>query len=237
MTRSHPSRFPKTAAAACMITSPLLLLASAAVSPPLKSSEGAQLAAIAHHPDRDYWFILLGLVGTILLVPAVLGLMHMLRERAPGWGYIGGSLALVGTLLGLVDWGSELVKWQMASPAADRAQMTALLKRFDDTAGSALPLQLSGFAVLVGLVLLAVALYRTRAVPSWTAFGLATGIVLNLAGYVANSVALLTISSAVLLAALGWIGRTVLAEPDADWEHTPEPPRPAVAAERAAAQS
>src|SRR5205814_9437436 len=104
MTRSHPSHFPKAAAGACMITSPLFLLASSAVSPPLKSGEGAQLAAIAHHPDRDYWFILLGLVGTVLLVPAVLGLMHVLRERAPGWGYIGGSLALVGTLLGLVDW-------------------------------------------------------------------------------------------------------------------------------------
>jgi hypothetical protein len=234
---SHPSHFPKTVAAACMMTSPLFLLASAAVSPPLRSSEGAQLAAIAQHPDRDYWFILLGLVGTVLLVPAVLGLMHMLRERAPSWGYIGGGLALLGTFLGLVDWGSELVKWQMASSGADRAQMTALLKRFDDTAGSALPLQLSGLAVLVGLVLLAVGLYRIRAVPSWTAFGLAAGIILNLAGFVANSVALLIIGAAILLAALGWIGRIVLAEPDADWEHTPERPRSAVAAERAAPQS
>src|SRR5438034_9265464 len=143
---SHPSHFPKVAAGACMVISPILLLASAAVSPPRESDEGAQLAVIAHHTDRYYWYILLGVIGTMLLVPAVLGLMHMLRQRAPRSGYIGGSLALLGTLLALVDWGSELVKWQMALPSADRAQMTALIQRFDDTTGSALPLQLSGFA-------------------------------------------------------------------------------------------
>src|SRR5205809_20865 len=109
-----------------------------------------------------------------------------------------------------------------AAPSANREQMTALLTRLDDTPGSALPLQLSGFAFLLGTAVLAIALYRARTVPAWVAFGLVGGIVANLAGFVASSVALLIASSAVLLAALGWIGAIFLTESDASSEHTPE---------------
>jgi len=221
MKLSDPHHFRRLAGAS-LVLAPLLLLASSAVSPALKSDEGAQLAVIARHPDRFYLFSILGLVSAIVLVPALLGLMHMLRERAPGWGYIGGGLMMLGNLLSIGDWMGNFVQWQMAAPSADHAQMTALLTRLDDTAGSALPLQLSGFALLVGTAVLATGLYRARAVPSWVAPGLVIGIVANLAGFVASSVALLIASSAVLLAVLGWIGAIVLTESDARWEHTPE---------------
>ena len=231
MKLSDAHHLPKTVAGLSLILAPLLLLGSAVALPGSKSDEGAQLAVIAQHPDRYYLFCLLGLVGTALLVPALLGLIQMLREQAAACGYIGGGLAIVGTLLGLVDWGSELVKWQMAAPSADRTEMAALLKRFDDAAGAALPLQISGFAFLIGVVFLTIGLYRARAVPAWAPAGLLIGSFLNLAGFVASSVPLLIVSSALLLAALGWIGWTVLAQSDTEWERTPEPARPRPAAE------
>jgi len=221
MKLSDPRHFHRLAGAS-LVLAPLLLLASSAVSPPLKSDERAQLAVIARHPDRFYIFSLLGLVSAIVLVPALLGLMHLLRERAPGWGYIGGSLMMLGNLLSIGDWMGNFVQWQMAAPSGDRAEMTALLTRLDDTPGSALPLQLSGFAFLLGTAVLAIGLYRARTVPAWVALGLVGGIVANLAGFVASSVALLIASSAVLLAALGWIGGIVLTQSDTHRERTRE---------------
>lgn len=231
MKLSDPRHFHRLAGAS-LVLAPLLLLASSAVSPALKSDEGAQLAVIARHPDRFYLFSMLGLVSAIVLVPALLGLMHLLRERAPGWGYIGGSLMMLGNLLSIGDWMSNFVQWQMAAPSADREQMTALLTRLDDTPGSALPLQLSGFAFLLGTVVLAIGLHRARTVPAWVAFGLVGGIVANLAGFVGSSVALLIASSALLLAALGWIGVTLLTQSDTRPKHTPELARVSPAAGR-----
>jgi len=48
----------------------------------------------------DAWYVaqLIGLVSIVLAVPAVLGLMHMLREREVAWGHIGGGLAMLGLL-------------------------------------------------------------------------------------------------------------------------------------------
>jgi len=221
MKLSDPHHFRRLAGAS-LVLAPLLLLASSAVSPELKSDEEAQLTVIARHPDRFYLFSILGLVSAIVLVPALLGLMHKLRERAPGWGYIGGGLMMLGNLLSIGDWMGNFVQWQMAAPSADREQMTALLTRLDDTPGSALPLQLSGFAFLLGTTVLAIGLHRARTVPTWIAPALVVGIVANLAGFLASSVALLIASSAVLLAALGWIGATVLTEDDNHLEHTPE---------------
>ncbi len=230
MKLSNPDRFEKMLAGACLVLAPLFLLASAAVSPAMKSDEGEQLAVIAQHPDRWYLFSVLGLGSSILLVPALLGLMRVLRDRAPALAYLGGGLMMLGNVLSIGDWMSNFVEWQMAVPGADRREMTALLTRFDETAGSALPLQLSGFALLAGTALLAVGLYRGRAVPGWCAFGLVVGIVANMVGFVAASVPLLIVSSALLFVAMAWIGRTVLAGRNTDWASKPQrPPVPAAA--------
>src|SRR3989454_5080055 len=114
MKLSDPHHFRRLAGAS-LVLAPLLLLASSAVSPALKSDEGAQLAVIARHPDRFYLFSILGLVSAIVLVPALLGLMHMLRERAPGWGYIGGGRSKVGQLLSLGGWVGDIARMVIAA--------------------------------------------------------------------------------------------------------------------------
>ena len=55
-----------------LVLAPLFALASALVAPPLKSDAREQIAVIAAHPERWYWFTLLLLIGSILLVPALL---------------------------------------------------------------------------------------------------------------------------------------------------------------------
>jgi hypothetical protein len=215
---SDSNRFFKTVVGVCLIASPLILLASALVAPEIKSGEADQLAVIAQDPGRYYLFTVLIFVSTALWVPLVLGLMYMVREEAAALGNIGGSLALIATLVAVGDAVSQLFIWQMVSPGADRAQMVALLTRFDNAAGAAIFFRIGGPALVIGMVILSIALYRARAVPAWTAAGTAFGTLLNIAAFVASSNLLVIVSAVVLVVSLGWIGRLLLARDAQEWE-------------------
>ena len=223
--------FRKTVAGLAMVLAPLLFLASAIVSASSDDDAAAMLAATAEHPDRFYISTVLAIAGTVLLLPAVLGLMHMLRERQAALGHLGGGLALLGTLFLMLFSGVELMRWQMVRGGADRAEMVALLDRWMDTTGTAI---LYGFALALtlGLLALALGLYRARAVHWSTAGALALGaIVLTVAFALVSVSAWFIVAAAILVVPFATIGRMVLLETDEDWEHTPERPggfRPAV---------
>ena len=93
---------------------------------------------------------------------------------------------------------------------------------FTHTAGTQVFLFFT-LALTVGLVALAYGLYRAHAIHWSTAGALAAGaVVLQIAFFVGNTAAWFIVATAILLVALATIGRTVLLETDADWEHTPE---------------
>ena len=205
----------RTTLAATMILSPLLGLVSALAAPPLRSTASAEVAEIARHSDRWYLYALFIAASMWLLVPAVLGLTAMVAERAPRLGLVGGGLALFGALVATGDAATELMYWQMGAPGADRGQMAALAHRYENAAGSSLIYAVGGLAAIVGLAILAGLLWRNHLAPAWAAAGVPAGVVVNVAGFSAHSNAVVVASNLVLLAALGWIGRRLLAEPDA----------------------
>jgi hypothetical protein len=219
---SDSRRFFKNVVTFCLFAAPLLLLASALIAPALDGDEVEQLAVVARDPDRYYLFTLLSFVSSVLLVPVVLGLMYMLRQRAPTLGNLGGSLALIGILVSVGDAISQLFIWQMVAPGADQGQMSALLMRFDSAPGASLIFKIGGPSFVIGMVLLGIGLYRARVVPAWAAAGLPVGAFLNIAGFVVGSNALVDISCAVLLVSLGWIGRLVVGSSDQEWERLPQ---------------
>lgn len=209
-TLSDPDRFTRVALAASMIGAGVLMIASAIVMPAIKSDEAAQIAVIAQHPARYYLFTILILGSSMLLVPALIGLMRLGAERSPRLANIGGTLSVFGALVAVGDSMSQLVVWQMGARGGDRAQMAALLHRFDNVAGASLVFALGGLAVVIGIALLAIALYRSRTAPAWAAAALPVGTVLNIAGFSAGSTGVLILSGVVLLAGLGWIARAIL---------------------------
>jgi len=210
-TLSDPARFNRTVFGGSMIGAALLMLGASLVWPAIKSDESAQLTVIAQHPARYYLCTILILASSMLLVPAIIGLMRMSADRSPRLTHIGGTLSILGALVAVGDSASQLVIWQMAAHGADRAQMAALLHRFDTVAGASIVFTIGGLAVVIGMALLSIALYRSRTVPAWAAAGVEAGIVLNIAGFMAGSVGILILSSVVLLVALGSIGLRVLA--------------------------
>jgi len=138
----------------------MFLLLSSLALPLLASEPGDQIGLASAQHDRYYAFVLFGIVGSIFMLPAMLAIMETVRASHRRLGVIGGGLALFGSTLSLVDWGGELVKWQTGAPGADRAQMVALVARFDEAPGAAVLLQLSGLTFLTGIVVLAVGLHR-----------------------------------------------------------------------------
>ena len=221
-TLSDAHHFRKTVAGLCMILAPTLFLVSAILAPSSDNDAGAILGAVADHTDRFYISTLFGIAGTVLLVPALLGLMHMLRERQVALGHLGGGLALLGSLTFMLFWGVSLMEWQMVRGGADSAQMTALLDRFMHTTGTEV-FFFFGLAFTVGLIVLALGLYRAHFVHWSTAVALGAGaVVLQIAFFVGNTSAWFIIAAAILFVGFVTIGRMVLAETDKDWEHTPE---------------
>jgi hypothetical protein len=114
------------------------------------------------------------------------------------------------------------VGWQMAQPGRAPGQMIALWHDITHTAGIVIPFMVMGLLFGIGVAVLALGLYRARAVQSWMAAALALGgVVVDVSLFVPGR-GLAIASSAVLAVGLCSIGRMVIEEPDADWEHTPE---------------
>ncbi len=155
-------------------------------------------------------FSLFILLSSYLLVPAVLALMGVLRASRPGWANVAGSLALFGILVSIGDSAIELMYWQMGARGASLSQMAALAARYDAAPGISLIYVAGGLAVLCGMVLLSAGLWRSRAVPAWTAAGIIVATVINIVGLTSASVPLALASYALMLAAMGRIAVIVL---------------------------
>jgi hypothetical protein len=216
---AHHSR--KVLAGACMVVAPLVLLVAMVIHPASDTNEATQVATIADNLDAWYVAHLLAFISIGLMVPVVLGLMHMLGEREVAFGHLGGGLAMVGLLAFAGILGMEMAMWQMVAGGSTR-EAVGLLERLNDTTGIVIPFLLVSFGFSLGLACLAYGLLRARFVQSWMAIFVAVGaIVFGFAiGTAMNWLAI--VGAAFLVVGLGAIGRMVLRETDEAWEHTPE---------------
>ena len=223
-------QLPRTAAAAALITAPLLGLVAACAWPPLRTGDRAQIAAISAQPGRWYIFSLFLLLSTIMLVPAVLALMRLLGQSRPFWALIAGSLAQLGILIGIGDAATQLMIWQMGAPGANLGQMAALVARYNAAPGAALIFMIGGLATLTGTLLLSAGLWRAHAVPAWTAIAIPAATIANVVGLSANSVPITIASFALLLAAFARTAVIVRSSPAWTQPDTPVTTRPAASA-------
>ncbi len=194
-----------------MILAPLLLCVSSALGPPHEASRrlGDLLPHIAAGPDRFLAFVLVSLLSLALMVPAALGVAHLLRPRKPLLALTGAVLLLVGILASAVVHGVYLVQHQMIHAAADRAQMVDLLERLEGRIG--LRITFVGFilGLLLGWVILSAGLVTgdvPRAIPIFV-----------LASLVLNLVGLEMLSRPLFLIGLGWLGLVVILGRDDGW--------------------
>jgi hypothetical protein len=186
---SDAHHFRKMVAGFCMVFAPLCMAVGFIVD-----------------PDASYAFLF---IGAVLMVPAALGLMHMLREREVAFGHVGGGLSLVG-LMGM----ASLV-------GMDVGGTTDLVDRVDHLTGVGNWMFVATMGFGLGMAILGMGTFRAHAVMSWAAACLMIGGIAFDVALIASSAGIAIAASAAMLAGLGATGLVVWRESDEAWEHTP----------------
>lgn len=208
------NNFRRTAAGLCLIAAPLAGLASAFVTPRFTGGIGDELAAISDHTGR--WLIgeSLNLISFFLFMLAALGIVHLLRHRSVVLGHVGGGLVLLGAFFHGAIIGFALVEVPLVESGGARGRLVEFANQmYENTAFTMILLPFLSF--FLGWILLAIALWRARAVPLWIAATLMAAPLSEFFGPEAVSPELML---ALFLIALGYIGLKVLRLSDKEWE-------------------
>ena len=211
----NATNFRRTLAGLALIAAPLVGFGAAIMYPRMTDDPNADLTIIASNPDRFLIANLLLLLMQVLLIPAFLGLIHLLRDRSAILGHIGGGLALLGTLGHTAFIGLGLTQLPLAT-YADRAVVLAVYEQVGRSPVFVILMLAFLIPFFLGILLLSIGLWRARVVPSLVPAFLVLAIVMDFLG--PRAIGFL-IASLLFLAGLGWIGVTVLRMPDAEWEH------------------
>lgn len=198
-----------------MIAGPIVMFASDLVGRSTNTdTDSKYVAKVASNVGLHWLSGLLMMIGALLLLGAFIGVAHLVRGRRPALANVGGALA-AGGVTAIIGWAvitmgvdTELAK----SP--DRAAMNRLYEKAQSS-GYIAPNIILMFLFLIGVIVLAVGLWRSQAAPRWVAalLGLAMVALFVIQG---NGVAAL-IPSVLLIVALGTIGLSVLSSSDEEW--------------------
>ncbi|MFT4166566.1 MAG: hypothetical protein QM650_15105 [Microlunatus sp.] len=146
-------------------------------------STGAEsIALFGAHPTLVRVGVTAGMIGCILLVPAVLGLFRL--APASTAVLVGGSLMIAGYICYFAVLHSSFIVVAMAGLGGDPTRFAAAID-----ASQADPWPLWVFLVfvlgnLVGTLVLAIGLLRSRAVPTWAAIAIGLWPPLHVIGLV-----------------------------------------------------
>ncbi len=126
------------------------------------------LAKIAAHPSGERAVIVCDLLAAFML-PATLYLMRLTGPRAARLTLAGGTVAFAAWLAGLVSLGASDLLYYHAALLPDRASAVSLVHAVTGDAAFVVPEALFLAGHVLGLLLLGIALWRTRVVPRWAA--------------------------------------------------------------------
>jgi len=142
---------------------------------------GAILIAAAH-PTAEKWFTLAAMVGCLLLVPAVLGAMSLVRVESARLGLVGGVLMIAGYIcyFGLLFQGyATIALAQHGGATTDNVAVQDLTMNQGFFVAVALTFVVGN---IIGTFLLGLALMRARVVPRWAALCILSWPVLHIFG-------------------------------------------------------
>jgi hypothetical protein len=153
---------PSPALLAALPAAPLTTLLGVLLRPSTPDSVGGTLDVIAANQGRWLAAAVLSVAGQLLFVPAGIALARLLRSAGSRAGAIGGALLVTTGALHV-----GVLGYTMAQiPLAEAGAVAAAEAMFESPAFLVLLLP-TLLTVYVGIVLVAVALWRTRLTPRW----------------------------------------------------------------------
>ncbi len=163
---------------ACAVVGPGLVALGVLLHPEEVDDHARQLEIIAGQSGAWATAHLLLWAGALLLIPAVLGILALLDRRRPVWATTGALLAIAGCVSLASLTVLEQVLGEMALAESHRQQMVTLAERLDQSPALNATAQLPGLALVVGIVVLAVGLWRAKLARRLTCISLLAGIAL-----------------------------------------------------------
>ena len=177
----NTSRFHRNTAVVGLAGSAVLFTVATVLQPDLTGSGRAVLARL----DAAGWHAAVSAAAFVLAqlpyIAAVLGIGHLLRERAPRLGAWGTVLSVVGAFGHTVFGGISLVFVVMAGDAAHRGVYAGLFGDLQSSPVMVFSL-LGTVGFVLGLLLLSIGLFRGRVGPRWTGPALWAFLVVEFAG-------------------------------------------------------
>lgn len=221
MERTRSEHLRQMLTGACLIAAPAVFIVSEAMHPDDSTNGADEVRTISSGLDRWYTAHVLEVIGFALLIGAVIGLAHLLHERRPGSAVVGGALAIVGIVGLTAGVGAEGIGGYYLVKYGSRADAVRAFDAIYDGA-RLVPFFVVSLLISVGLVVMAVQLWRTRVVPGWSAAAIVVGSVLLVAGGPTAVQGVILAGMVALFVGLAPIGYMLLTESDAEWAHTPE---------------
>lgn len=226
---TRTTTFRRRFGAVTILTAPIWFAVAELTYPTEGNDPAGELATDAAHHGQLLLAIGSGLLAAILFIPAFFALMNPVRARGTVLAHLGGALALLGNALsGLALVGLQFFLYEASAPGTDRAALATFLEgATHDPAGA--PLLIGHYLFVLGIVLLAVGLFRGRVGPRWASVALGLGPVLDavlgaagLSGVLGDVVVSLLTDGVFLAGAVG-LAWWQLTTSDAAWEGTSIP--------------
>ena len=206
---ADPHRLRRLFAGASMLAAPALYVTGIVLDPALRS--GNVPGAYGRHPE---WVSASAAVlhwSWVILVPGIIGMVHLIRERGVLFGHIAGGLALLGIVnFSALMFGDFFYSRLEAEFGADEGSRLA-----DEAyayAGAAFGFQIPGFLGLLGVLLLGLGLAYGRRAPWWAPFAMIVGILVGPVFPIGTLV-----GGVLYFAGAGVIGMRMLRMSDAEW--------------------
>lgn len=157
------------------------IAASTAVAPYQMSGETADiLAGASNNPGAMRLSVWLGLLTALTIVPAAIAVIWVCRRRAPRLTTVAAVLTLLGFTAAVVLPNDEVDALTAAEEGLDRTAVLALIEAVWNQPAVLVALLLFLVGMVIGGILLGIALWRSRAVPRWTAVALMVSSPLHL---------------------------------------------------------
>ena len=222
----------RTFAAASLIIGPLAFAIPVNFTE-ADSKAAEQLRVTSHHLGLANLSNTL-LLAEILLVPAMIYAARLARKSAPRLAFIGGGLSALAWIAGLISLGGLGVVFYYGARQTDQSAAATLLDKAsnDPVIGTLTLLFVLGH--LIGMIILGVALWRSRAIPAWAGIMFTLFPLVHLGAHIGGSVVVDDLSALLLLIPAIVCAVTILRMRNDDWDLPTATAAPAVPAERSA---
>ena len=203
-----------------LIAGPVLIAALRAIVP-LGTTTEKTLAAVRSNPEAQQAVVILGTVGGIAMILAVLSVVRLVSRRAPVLGAVGGVVALIGWAMVPMLNASDALIGEMAKQHL--ATDPALYDAYFNSVGINLMFSIFITGHIVGMLILGVAMLRAGVTPVWAGLAVIAGTILHPLAFVALSNHLLDGASYVMVAVgFAAVAVAIWRSTDAEWDLSPE---------------